>query len=263
MSFLLAPFQSAWQHRKLVRALSVREISSSFKGSLLGVAWLVLQPLATLAVYAFVFGGLLHDGGDMQFVSQLFTGLIIFQAFAESVQRAPRLVVARPSYVTKVVFPLDMLPWPVAALASVHAATSTLLLLILHTAFVGTVAWTALALPLVVSCVLLYGLAASWILSSIGVYVRDTQDVVRVVMQMLFFLSPIVWKIEMAPATLAQIAMWNPLAIAMETARALIDPTHPSPGAIPIALCFGGSIVTAAVAHAFFRRTKDGFADVL
>ncbi|MFT4843266.1 MAG: lipopolysaccharide transport system permease protein [Planctomycetota bacterium] len=266
MAFLLAPFRSAWQHRKLLRALSVREISTSFKGSFIGLGWLVLQPLATLAVYAFVFGGLLYGGGDMQFVSQLFTGLIIFQAFSELVQRAPRLVVSRPSYVTKIVFPLDMLPWPVAALASVHAAASMVMLLILHTLFVGVPSWTVIAMPIVVTSVLLLGLSISWILSSIGVYVRDTQEIVRVVMQMLFFLSPIVWKLEVAQThtpALAAVAMYNPLAIAMETSRALIDNTHPAPGILPIALLFGGSLVFAGIAHAFFRRTKSGFADVL
>ena len=263
MAFLLAPFQSAWQHRKLLQALSVREISTSFKGSFVGLGWLILQPLATLAVYAFVFGGLLHGGGDMQFVSQLFTGLIIYQSFGESVQRAPRLVVSRPSYVTKVVFPLDVLPWPVAALASVHAAASMVMLMILHTLFVGVPSWTVLAMPLVVASVLLLGMSFSWILSSIGVYVRDTQEIVRVIMQMLFFLSPIVWKIEQAPPALAEVAMYNPLAVAMETSRALIDNTHPAPSTLPIVLLFGGSLVFAGIAHAFFRRTKDGFSDVL
>lgn len=263
MAFLLAPYQSAWQHRKLLRALSVREITTTFKGSFIGLGWLVLQPLATLAVYALVFCGLFNATGGMGFVSELFTGLIIFQAFSEPVSRAPQLVAARPSYVTKIVFPLDILPWPVVAMAAVHAAASTVMLLILHTCFVGIPAWTALALPFVIAGTLLLGLALSWILSSVGVYVRDTGQIVRVIMQMLFFLTPIVWELKMAPPIAAQIAMYNPLAVAMETARALVDHTHPAPGILSIAAFFVISVVIAALAHAFFRRTKDGFADVL
>lgn len=263
MAFLFAPFESVWQHRKLLKALSIREISQNFKGSFLGLGWLLLQPLATLAVYALVFGPLLHDTGNMKFVSELFTGLIVFQAFGDLVSRAPNLIVARPSYVTKVVFPLDMLPWPIVALAAVHAATSVVMLVILHTLFVGVPAWTAFALPVVIAGVLLMGLAMSWMLSSIGVYVRDTPEIVRVVMQLLFFLSPIVWSLEDAPEVLGQLAMYNPLAIAMETSRSLLDNTYPAPGAASIMTFFAGAFLLAVLGHAFFRRTKDGFADVL
>lgn len=266
IAFLTAPFQSAWQHRKLLRALSVREIHTSFKGSFLGLGWLVLQPLATLTVYALVFGTLFNSDGGMGFVSELFTGLIIFQAFSEPISRGPQLIAARPSYVTKVVFPLDILPWPIVVLAAVHAAASTVMLMILHVAFVGIPSWTVLALPLVLAGVLLLGLALSWILSSVGVYVRDTGQIVRVVMQMLFFLSPIVWvlqKVEVDHPVLAEIVMCSPLAIAMETARSLINNAHPSPGMLSIGAFFVASVAIAALAHAFFRRTKDGFADVL
>src|SRR5690606_12871355 len=122
-----------WQHRKLLSALSAREITTSFKGSFVGLGWLLLQPLASLAIYALVFGGIFNagSGNRMLFVSQLFIGIIIVTAFSEPAGRAPSLVVSRPNYVTKVVFPLDLLPWPVVSLAAVQAMTSTLLLLVL------------------------------------------------------------------------------------------------------------------------------------
>lgn len=264
MAFLLAPFQSAWQHRKLLRELSNREISTSFKGSFLGFGWLVLQPLATLSVYALVFAGIFETGDGMAFVSRLFMGMIVLQAFSEPVSRAARLVLSKPNYVTKVVFPLDVLPWPVLALATVHATTSTAMLLILHTVFVAVPDWTAIALPLVIAPVLLLGLSVSWVVSSIGVYVRDTHEVVRVALHLLFFLSPIVWELSRLKNEVAQqLVMLNPLAIAMEAGRALIDNSRQAPAIGSIIGLFIGSLTFAALGHAFFCRTKDGFADVL
>lgn len=260
-AFLLQPFRSAWGQRALLRELARREIQATFAESMLGVTWLVLQPLLSLAVYAAVFGGILRQGGGMDFVCRLFTGMIVYHAFSDPVGRAAKLVVSRPNFVTKVAFPLDLLPWPVVALAAVHAGISVVLLVLLQVAFVGVPAWTVVLLPLVLVPVLLLGLATSWVLSSLGVYLRDTSELVRVGLQLLFFLSPVVWPVP-ADGWVRTCALANPLAVAMETARAMIaGSAPPDPGwlggfAIGTALLLGAG-------HAFFRRTKDGFADVL
>lgn len=265
-AFLLDPFTSAWQRRQLLHELSRREIQTTFQGSMLGAGWLLLQPLLSLTVYALVFGGILNlrgTGGGLAFVSQLFAGMIVYQAFAESASRAARLVLSRPNFVTKVTFPLHLLPWPVLTLATLHAAVSTLLLLGLHLCFVGPPAWTALLLPLVLAPVLLLGLGVSWVLSALGVYVRDTADVARVVLQLLFFLSPVVWSLGDVPDdTVRTLVLLNPLAVAMETCRALVAGTG-GPDTAWIVALFVGSWLVAAGGHAFFRRVQDGFADVL
>lgn len=265
-SFFLDPYTSAWQHRQLLRELSRREIHSTFTGSMLGVAWLVLQPLLSLAIYALVFGYILSMAGnsaDMAFVSQLFTGMIVYQAFADSVGRAPLLVLSRPNYVTKVAFPLHLLPWPVVLQASLNATISTVLLALLHLLFVGTPAWTVVFVPLALLPVLLLGLGVSWMLSSLAVYVRDVQDVTRVLLQLLFFLSPVVWTVErITDETIRMLVLLNPLAIAMETCRALISGAA-GPGAVWVAGLAALTVLTAAAGFAFFRRVEDGFADVL
>lgn len=271
-NFLLDPFTSAWRRRKLLTELSRREIHTTFHGSMLGKAWLVLQPLLSLAVYASVFGGLLNlrgTGGGMAFVSSLFMGMIIYQAFTETVSRAPKLVLSRPNYVTKVSFPLHLLPWPVVALAAIHAVISTGLLIVIHLIFVGVPAWTIIFLPAVILPVLLLGLGVAWFLSSLGVYVRDTADITRVLLQLLFFLSPIVWPVSSIThedpevrATIVQVVLLNPLAVAMETCRGLINGT-PGPGTANIVALVAITLIATTCGYAFFRRTKDGFADVI
>ena len=266
MRALIRPYLSAYRHRQLVMSLSDREIRSSFSGSMLGATWILLRPLLSLTVYALVFGGILglgREGGGMNFVSQLFAGMIVFQAFSELASRAPRLVLSRPNYVTKVAFPLDILPWPIAALSAIYALSSTAMLVLLHATLVGAPAWTAVLLPLVLLPALLFGLGACWLLSALGVYIRDTQEVVRVALQLLFFLSPIVWTLEMVQnPVVTDLVLLNPLAVLIETMRAALAGT---PGAGPLALSIttAASVVFAAAAYAAFQRLKDGFADVI
>lgn len=262
-AFLVAPYRSAWQRRQVLRELSAREVQGTFRGSLLGGAWYLLQPLAMLAVYAAVFGGILGVGEGMAYVVALFTGMVVFQAFSEPVARAPRLVIAQPNYVTKVVFPLDLLPWPVVALAAVNVLVSCALLLLLQVAAVGVPPWTALLLPLVLVPVLLLGLGLSWVLAALGVYVRDTHEVVRVVVQLLFFLSPIVWTAGMATAPWQRLLVeLNPLAVAMEAARAALTGSA-WPGPASSCCLIGAAALVPPFGHWLFCRAKDGFADVL
>ena len=266
IGFVVAPFRSAWRHRQLVRALTGREVLASFHTSLLGGAWLVLQPLSTLLVYALVFGGLLglggHQGG-MAFVTSLFAGMIVYQAFAETAAKAPHLVVARPTFVTKVVFPLDVLPWPVAAQAALNALISTTMLVLLHWLLVEAPAWTAMLLPVVLLPSLVLGLGAGYFLAALGVYVRDTADVVRVVLHLLFFLCPIVWTLgDVRDPTLSSLVLWNPLAVVIEAMRAALRGGS-GPGLVPLAAVASFAVLFAAAGHRFFQRVRGGFADVL
>lgn len=264
-AFLIDPFRSAWQRRGLVRELSRREIEAAFAGSVLGAAWLFLQPLLSLAVYALVFGrGLgLAGGGSAATVIRMFSGMIVYHAFAEPTSRAASLVLSRPSFVTKVVFPLHLLAWPTVVQATLNAAVSTALLMLMHLCTVGTPAWTALLVPLALVPALMLGLGASWLLSSLGVYVRDTAEIVRVGLQLLFFLCPVVWTLaDFQNESLLPMVMWNPLAIGMETCRALLAGTG-GPGAFAITAYVLVGWLAAAVGYTFFRRTQDGFADVL
>jgi lipopolysaccharide transport system permease protein len=268
IAFLTAPFRSALEHRQLLKALVVREVHTTYRSSLLGASWLVLQPLLSLAVYAAVFGGILGSG-SMEFVSDLFAGMIVYGAFAETTGRAAQLVLARPNYVTKVAFPLEVLPWPVAAQSALNALISTAILLLLHGVFVAVPSWTAVLLPLILVPPLLLGLAFGWALAAVGVYVRDTDQVVRVLLQLLFFLCPIVWSLEaIQNPTLQTIVACNPLAIMIEGMRSALSGTAATlpaawPAAVPFALVVAFAVVAAAAAYGLFQRLRGGFADVL
>jgi lipopolysaccharide transport system permease protein len=265
-STLRAPFATALAQRGLIRALTVRELRLRVSGSMLGLGWLVLRPLATVAVYALVFGGILDlgpRGGGMQFVLQLFAGLLVYQAFAEPVGQAARLVVSRPNYVTKVVFPLEVLAWPPVLAALLGALVALGLLLGLHLAFLGLPGPWTLGAPLLLLPVAALALGASWLLAALGVYLRDTAEVVRVLLQLLIFLSPVIWTLDQLQSPTARgLALANPLTALIEALRAALagTPGPPLPALLGATL---GSLLFAVLGLAFFRRAREGFADVL
>ncbi|TVQ61735.1 MAG: ABC transporter permease [Phycisphaerales bacterium] len=263
----LEPVLAPWKRRVLLANLSGRELSQRYKGSALGLLWALAGPLLQLAVYAVVFGWLLSarfgDAGDRaMYVLELFCGILLFGIFAEVISRAPTLVMDKQSLVTKVAFPLELLPL-VAFWAALVPAVLGMGLLVGGVWYVtGRVPWTAplVVLPLIPLLLLTTGL--SWILSAVGVYVRDTQHAIRSAVQLLFFLTPVVWPISMLSDEMRFWVMLNPMAQVVEWSRAvLIHGTIPDAGALLVltvaclAVCLVGSWC--------FQVLRRGFADVV
>ena len=133
-----------WQQRNLIRQLLRREITGRYKGSFLGVFWTLLQPLLMLAVYTLVFGMVFEprwqgaSGSKLELAAILFSGLLVFNLFAECINRSPQLMLENTNYVKRVVFPLNILPIVVMGQALFHAAMSVAVLAVF---FQRTPAW--------------------------------------------------------------------------------------------------------------------------
>ena len=118
--FSIAPIEmvaSLWRNRYLIKTSIQREVVGRYRGSLLGILWSFFNPIFMLAVYTFVFSVVFkarwHAGSDSktEFALILFAGLMVFNLFAECVNRAPGLILSNTNYVKKVIFPLEILPW--------------------------------------------------------------------------------------------------------------------------------------------------------
>ncbi len=119
-NFSISPKEMAaslWRNRSLIKALTQREVIGRYRGSVMGILWSFLNPVFMLLVFTFVFSVIFKArwsvGSDSktEFALVLFAGLIVFNLFAECVNRAPGLILSNVNYVKKVVFPLEILPW--------------------------------------------------------------------------------------------------------------------------------------------------------
>ncbi|WP_341522514.1 ABC transporter permease [Pseudomonas sp. G.S.17] len=259
---------SLWRNRSLVRALIKREIQGRYRGSLIGVFWSFLNPLLMLAVYTFVFSVVFNARWDTtsdsktEFALILFAGLIIFNVFAECINRAPGLILNNQNYVKKVVFPLEVLPWVTLGAGLFHGAVSLSVWLLAYMVFFGTPHITILYLPIVILPLVLFIMGLSWILASLGVYLRDVAQFVGITTTTLMFISPIFYPATALPEEYRALIYMNPLTIVIEQARDVLFRGSP-PDVIMSSAYFTAAIITAWLGFILFQKTRKGFADVL
>lgn len=271
MNFSVSPremWASLWRNRSLVRASIKREILGRYRGSWMGILWSLLNPVFMLGVYTFVFSVVFKARWGVgvesktAFAFVLFAGITIFNLFAECVSRAPALILSNPNYVKKIVFPLEILPWVILGAALFHVAISFLVWLIAYLVIFGLPHITVFYLPFVILPFAILILGLTWMLASLGVYLRDVGQFIGVVITMLMFLSPIFYPASALPENYRPLLYLNPLTSAVEQTRAVLYW-----GAAPdFAAWFSWLLIACAIAwlgFAWFQKTRKGFADVI
>jgi lipopolysaccharide transport system permease protein len=196
----------------------------------------------------------------MPFWLILYIGLIVFNLFAETVSRAPSTIRSQPSYVKKIIFPVEILPLVPLGASLVHAAFN-LLVLVAALAWVGHLSAGILLLPLLALPAMLLGLGLAWFLSAWGVFIKDMTHIVPLFVQMLLFLSPVFYPASAVPAFLQPLYRLNPLGTVIEASRAAILGLGIPWTAWLAALAVG--LTAALLGLAFFNRARDEFADAL
>lgn len=270
---VLSVFRSLTDNWTLVVRMARRDIEARYRGSSLGIAWTVLVPLVMLAVYTFVFGFTLKvrwsaraaaAGVDnhAEFSIILFSGLILFWMFSDTIARAPGLVRENINYVTKIVFPIHILPWVAVMSGLFNLAVSIGILLVGQTLFIGLPPVTALLAPLVLAPLVLLILGVSWLFASVGMFVRDLQQVVNVLLSVTMFLSPVFYSLEAVPADIRWMFYLNPLTFIVEQFREVMLWGN-APNWTGLALYAVFSLAVAWLGLLWFQKTRKGFADVL
>jgi lipopolysaccharide transport system permease protein len=261
-------FKNTWHQRELILAMTRREILGRYRGSVFGLFWTLLNPLVMLTVYTFVFSVVFNarwGGGSasrLEFALVLFAGLMIFNLFAECINRAPTLILSNVNYVKKVVFPLEILPLISLGTALFHMLISFCVWLVFYGVFFGWPPLTALWFPIIIVPLLLLVMGGSWLFASLGVYIRDTAQIVAVATTMLMFLSPIFYPLSALPDAYQPLLLLNPLTPAIEMTRdSLIWGKAPDP--IMLASYYGITALVCWIGFVFFQKTRKGFADVL
>ena len=259
---------TAWRHRELLAALSRRDVVGRYRGSFMVLAWSFLHPLVMLAVYTFVFGLVFRarwdagTGSTAEFALVLFAGLLVFNVFAECVNRAPSLVLSNPGYVKKVIFPLEVLPYVSLAASLFHFAIGVVVWLVFHAIFIGTPPATVVLLPVVLVPLALLSLGVSWFIASLSVYLRDVAHVVGVATTALLFVTPVFYPVSALPEAWRPWMRVNPLTDIVEATRAVMvwgrAPDWPH-----FVLSLVVSAIVAWLGYAWFQKTRRGFADVL
>jgi lipopolysaccharide transport system permease protein len=260
--------QSVWRNRGLIKALILREVMGRYRGSILGAAWSLLSPILMLTIYTLIFSSVLKAKWDVgadskvEFALILFVGLIVFNFFSECVNQSPLLIISNSNYVTKVIFPLEILPIVCAGTALIHMLASLVICLIFYVLNYGFPHESLVLLPIVLLPLMLITLGASFLISSLGVYLRDLSQFIGLLVMGLMFLSPIFYPLSVLPEDYQNILIFNPITPGIEFIRKiLIWGVYPKFEQLAIYFLF--SLVCLSLGFFVFQKLRKGFGDAI
>ncbi len=256
----------------LLRTLVRRDLEARYKGSVLGNLWPLLNQLSQLLIYTYVFSIILQVKLDLKgiegdsslvFGLWLFAGLIPWIAFTGGIMGACNSVIGQPNLVKKVVFPLALLPL-VPIFTSFVESTLGLMLLVVFTAFLsGTLHPTLALLPLVWLPQILLTAGLGYLLAGLSTFLRDIPQIVGVVINLWFYLTPIVYPTSIIPEGIRPwVFRLNPLAAIAEVYREVVltgNITHWQEWLILMVV----SGLIFKLGFSVYQRLRPGFADVL
>lgn len=269
--FPATPFEmfiSLWRNRELIKTSAKREVLGRYRGSFLGLLWSFFNPLFMLAVYTFFFSVIFQarwsggSGSKTEFALLLFAGLLVFNLFAECINRAPGLMLSNVNYVKKVVFPLEILPFVGLLSALFHALISLVVWLLAYSIFYSIPHLTVLYLPLILMPFCLFVMGLSWALASLGVFLRDVSQFIGLFTTVLMFLSPIFYPVTAFPEDYRYTLYLNPLSAVVEHTRDVLF-WGKTPDFLLLGIYWGVAMGVAWLGFAWFQKTRKGFADVL
>ena len=263
---LTEPFERAWQHRELIRAVVRRELISRFRDSMLGWVWAIFAPLAMLVAYTTIFSvaapAVAQGQSIYDYAAASFCGLILFNAFAELAARAPTLLHEHANFVKKSIFPSETIAWTATIRAMVYAAISFGTLLVVRLVTVHYLSPLTLLAPLVIIPFVLLMLGICWFLMALGAFTRDVSHLMVAIVPLLMFGTPVFFQLEQLPPNLQPWFRLNIVGDFIAMLRDLVIYERlPSPWLY--ASCFVAAYAVFLLGYRFFKEYKSVIVDVI
>jgi len=264
----LPSFSHIWVNRNLLVMMVKRAVSSRYKNSYMGIAWLVIYPLIKLSIYTLVFHRILNvkwgnqEQTGPQFALYIYIGLIAFNFFSESLMAAPHVIISHRNMIKKIDFPIEILPWVHFCTAVCDALIGFGIWLLAYLVINGIPHVSVLLLPLVFLPFLLITMGLNWMIAASSVFVKDVNQMVQFGVAALLFISPIFYPLSAVPGFLHSVMLLNPLSFEIEMLRSiLLDGVMPSMSYYAIYLMVG--LALYYLGYRSYKSVQDEFADVL
>lgn len=258
------------RNRLLLIEMTRRQICDPFAGSSLGYVWSFVHPLVQMGIYTIVFAfvfrpEVVHMDGDplmMNFTVHMIAGYLPWMVFSSVMNQAPTAVLGEGNLVKQVVFPLEILPLKKLLAVLLPQAVGTIFLIGYTLIRYHTLPWTWVFWPLFVVCELMLVAGIAFFVSAIGVYFRDMKDIASICTSMLFYLTPILYSVEMAPGWLKWVLTLNPVTFLVQPFRDICfhgQVAHPvSWILLPVI-----SVISLVCGYRVFRKLKPYFGNAL
>ena len=250
-----------YNYRELLKTSITKDVGGKYKHSFLGVIWSFVNPLLQIAVYALVFQVILKSNIE-NYAVYLCCGLVPWQYFSSVVLRGAATIIDNGNIIKKVYFPREILPISVVASEGVNFLISTTI--ILGFVIFGGIglSWNILCYFLILAIQIIVSIGIAFIVSSLTVYFRDLLHLLGILMQLLFYATPIVYSMDSVPASMKWLLMLNPMSYLIEGYRNIFyNKTMPNFKGLLIALVMG--VVLCVCGYFIFRKLEKRFAEEL
>ncbi len=201
-----------WAYRELLKNLILKDLKIRYGGSLLGLAWSLLNPLAMIVVYSIVFKYIFRIGLE-NYTVFLITGLLPWSFFGSSVSASTGAVIADTNLVKKIRFPREILPLATVQFNLVQFLMALAVFFPALIFFQAELGWTLLAFPAVLALHVGFTLGVALLLSAVSVFYQDIKHLTEVVLMILFWATPVVYPLSMVPERVRWLFKLNPLTV--------------------------------------------------
>ncbi len=252
---------------ELASELTKREFYERYKGTLGGILWSFIQPLFLLTIYTIAFGVILKAkwsfaNNTSDYALMIFAGLLIFNSFAEVMNKSSIVIRDNSNFVKKIIFPLEIFSFVIVCCAIINMFISLIIWIFVFYFFYGYIHFTILYVPIIIVAFTPLLLGLSWLVSSFGLILKDMPHIVGILNHSLLFLTPIFYSIDIAPSIIQNFLMFNPLTFIIETLRSVlyygILPQHKS-----LLIYFLISLIFSLSCFFVFKKIRPKFGDLV
>jgi len=265
-----AVWRPLWQlpgRADLILSLTRRELAARYRGSILGIVWALLTPMVMITIFTFIFSGIFKakfgaSNSRWDYALYLFCGLLPWNAFQESLQLSSSTIVSHANLVKRVIFPLETLPISVCLAAITNQLFGTVVLIGAVIVLRREVHATVALLPIIIVPQLVATLGIAWLVSSLGVFVRDIVQGMGLVLMAWMYLTPIIYPESLVPPNYRTAINLNPFTPLVRNYRRVLLEGVPLDW-VGLGYFAGFAVVCFLVGYWWFARTRKNFADVI
>jgi len=213
MKSLIRFIKKIYTYRSVIVVMAIQEIQKMYLGTLVGFLWSIINPLMVILVYWFVFsfGLKVQPWGGVPFIVVFYCGLVPWLMFSNTLIANTNTIVNNGHLVKKMVFPTEILP--VVNLTANLITHGLMLIILAIVLFFYNISFSLYNIQFLyyLFCLSIFTLGLSWLVSAINVFYRDTGQILNIAINMWFWLTPIVWGIEVLPENYRFFVMLNPM----------------------------------------------------
>lgn len=254
-------FKNLYNYRELLKTSVKKEVRSKYKNSFLGVVWSFLNPLLQIVVYAIIFSLILKNKQE-NYAIFLCCGIIPWTFFSIAINRSAFIMIENGNIIKKVYFPREIIPISVVLAETINFLISTLI--ILGFVIIGGIGITKYLLlyPIILIAQYLVIIPIAFIVSSVCVYFRDLQHFIGIILQLLFYATPIIYSQDSIPSEYQWILKINPMTYIINAYRDIFY-YQKAFEILPLIILLFIGIVTSYVGYKIFYKLQKGFAEQL